>query len=317
MKGILLAGGRGSRLYPLTCVASKHLLCIYDKPMIYYPLSTLMHVGITEILIISTSHDIPLYQRLLGDGSHLGLKLEYAVQEKPEGIAQAFLIGESFIGNDSVCLILGDNIFYGHAINQVIKPTENHIDGAIVFGCWVKNPEQYGVIEFDGEHNVIGIEEKPKFPKSNFAVPGLYFYDNQVIEIAKNLKASGRGELEITDVNLNYMKRGQLRVKPMGRGITWLDTGTPEGLLDAANFVATIEKRQGLKIACLEEISYRLGYISREDIDKLIDEMPESDYRQYVQQLFKMEHLKAQTIPPSLMEHVKDQIELQNTKNVG
>lgn len=284
MKGILLAGGTGTRLYPLTSVASKHLMSVYDKPMIYYPLSTLMLAGIREIVIISTAHDIPLYQRLLGDGSQIGLSIEYIVQERPEGIAQAFILSETFIGTDSVCLILGDNVFYGHGLPDLVRKSSKLDQGAIIYGYWVKDPERYGVVEFDENHNVIGIEEKPKSPKSNFAVPGLYFYDNNVIKIAKSLEPSPRGELEITDVNIHYLSHNQLKVEPMGRGIAWLDTGTPASLIDAANFVATIERRQGLKIACIEEIAFRMGYITLEQLREAIDKMPKSEYRLYLEQ---------------------------------
>lgn len=289
MKGILLAGGSGSRLYPITSIASKHLMSVYDKPMIYYPLSALMMAGIREIMLISTPHDIPLYQRILGDGSHLGISIQYQIQEQPKGIAQAFLLAESFIQNDSVCLILGDNIFYGHGFSEMVNHHADLKEGAVIFGYWVKDPERYGVVEFDTQHNVIGIEEKPKHPKSNYAVPGLYFYDHHVVEIAKKLQPSARGELEITDVNNAYLERGHLRVELMGRGIAWLDTGTPSSLLDAANFVATIERRQGLKIACLEEIAYRMGYITIDELEKLVSQMQKSEYKQYVQWLWQEE----------------------------
>jgi glucose-1-phosphate thymidylyltransferase len=292
MKGILLVGGAGSRLYPITTVASKQLMSIYDKPMFYYPLSTLMMAGIKEIMLISTPHDIPIYQRLMGDGSHLGLKIEYKVQERPEGIAQAFLLADEFIGNDSVCLILGDNVFYGHGLSELVEGAANLEKGALIFGYWVKDPERYGVVEFDDKQNVIGIEEKPKMPKSNYAVPGLYFYDNQVVQIAKNLKPSARGELEITDVNMEYLKKRQLGVELMGRGYAWLDTGTPASLLDAANYVATIERRQGLKISCLEEVAYRMGYINIDELGTLIEKMPNSDYRLYLEDLWRDEVIR-------------------------
>ncbi|ATY83849.1 glucose-1-phosphate thymidylyltransferase [Kyrpidia spormannii] len=289
MKGILLAGGSGTRLHPMTSVASKHLMPVYDKPMIYYPLSTLLLAGIRDIVLISTPRDLPLYQRVLGDGSRLGIRLSYMEQERPAGIAQAFLIAESFIGNDSVCLILGDNIFYGHGLGEMVRRHTLLEHGAVIFGYWVKDPERYGVVEFDEDQRVVGLEEKPSQPKSNYAVSGLYFYDHEVVQIAKALKPSARGELEITDVNREYLRRGQLRVEIMGRGIAWLDTGTPPSLLDAANFVATVERRQGLKIACLEEIAYRVGYISLDDLEALIRDMPDTDYRGYLEYLWYTE----------------------------
>lgn len=281
-KGIILAGGAGTRLYPVTLVTSKHLLPIYDKPMVYYPLSTLMLAGIRDILIISTPEDTPKYKAILGDGSRLGLKFSYEVQEKPEGIAQAFIVGEEFIGTDKVCLILGDNILYGHGFPELLRGATRLREGAIVFGYRVKDPERYGVIEFDECGRAINIEEKPKQPRSNYAMPGIYFYDNKVVEIAKSLKPSARGELEITDVNMVYLKEGKLKVELVGRGIAWLDAGTPESLLEATNFIATIEKRQGLKIACIEEVAYRMGFINREDFERLIEETPKGAYKEYL-----------------------------------
>ncbi|MEZ7892937.1 MAG: glucose-1-phosphate thymidylyltransferase RfbA [Candidatus Wallbacteria bacterium] len=282
MKGIILAGGAGTRLHPITKIASKQLLPVYDKPMIYYPMSILMLAGINEILIISTPQDLPKFKELFGDGSHLGLKLSYAEQAEPKGIAQAFTLGENFIGKDNVCLILGDNIFYGYGLSGMLNDAAKIQEGGIVFGYYVKDPERYGVAEFDENYNVISIEEKPKNPKSNYAVTGLYFYDNSVINIAKNLKPSARGELEITDVNKEYLKMNKLKLKLMGRGIAWLDTGTHESLLEAGNFIATIEHRQGLKVACLEEIAYRKGYITKEQFVKLGESMKNNQYCQYI-----------------------------------
>lgn len=279
-KGIILAGGSGSRLYPVTQVACKQLLPVYDKPMIYYPLSTLMLFGITEILLISTPKDIPQFQSLLGNGNHLGLNFSYKIQEKPSGIAQAFIIGEEFIGNDNVVLILGDNIFYG--VYDFLRHARQFQGGALVFGYYVGDPQRYGVVEFDEAGRVVSIEEKPKQPKSNYAVTGLYIYDNRVAEIARSLKPSGRGELEITDVNKAYLEKGLLRVEKLGRGIAWLDTGTHESMLDAANFISTIEKRQGQKIACLEEIAYRMRFINRQQMAALLEKMAENDYKKYL-----------------------------------
>lgn len=279
-KGIILAGGSGSRLYPVTQVACKQLLPIYDKPMIYYPLSTLMLFGITEILLISTPKDIPQFQSLLGDGNHLGLNISYKIQEKPSGIAQAFIIGKEFIGSDNVVLILGDNIFYG--VYDFLRHARQFQGGALVFGYYVRDPQRYGVVEFDEMGQVVSIEEKPKQPKSNYAVTGLYIYDGKVTEIAGNLKPSGRGELEITDVNKAYLDMGLLRVEKLGRGIAWLDTGTHESMLDAANFISTIEKRQGQKIACIEEIAYRMRFINRRQVTALLGKMADNEYKKYL-----------------------------------
>lgn len=282
MKGIVLAGGSGTRLYPITRVVSKQLLPVYDKPMIYYPLSVLMLAGIRDILLISTPEDLPLFKRLLGDGSQIGISLSYAEQPRPEGLAQAFVIGKSFIGNDPVCLILGDNIFYGHNLSEILRRAVKQTHGGLIFGYLVKDPERYGVVEFDVEGRVIGIEEKPARPKSNYAVPGLYIYDNDVVRIAENLKPSARGELEITDVNLEYLGRGDLRVELLGRGFAWLDTGTHEALQQAASYVQAIQDRQGLKISCIEEIAYRLGYISRDQVKNLALDMMKNGYGKYL-----------------------------------
>ncbi len=284
-KGIVLAGGAGSRLYPLTLIASKQLQPVYDKPMIYYPLSTLMLAGIDDILIISTPQDTPRFEALLGDGSRFGIRLSYAVQAEPKGIAQAFLVGEEFINGDPVCLILGDNIFYGKMGLDAI--TNGFSDGAMVFGYPVHDPERYGVVAFDKDGKVLSIEEKPAQPKSHYAVPGLYLYDANIVEITKNLKPSARGELEITDVNLEYLRRGELRVEKLGRGIAWLDTGTHESLLEASHFIGTLEARQGLKIACLEEIALRKGFVDQARFEQIIQDTPKSGYRSYLETVLK------------------------------
>lgn len=282
MKGIILAGGLGTRLYPLTLALSKQILPVYDKPMIYYPMSVLMLAGIREILIISTPRDIIGFQELFGDGSRLGLIIDYKIQEEPKGLAQAFIIGEEFIGNDRVALVLGDNIFYGSGFQGVLRNAVEHENGATIFGYYVKDPKAYGVVAFKEDGTVTSIEEKPQNPKSNYAVPGLYFYDNEVINIAKNIKPSARGELEITEVNNQYLKKGALKVELLGRGMAWLDTGNHDALLEAANFVASIQKRQGLYIACLEEIAYKQKFISRDELLVLADTMKTTDYGRYL-----------------------------------
>lgn len=287
MKGIILAGGSGTRLYPITKGISKQLIPVYDKSMIYYPLSTLMLAGITDILVISTPEYTPLFEQLLGDGSDIGVSLTYKVQEKPNGLAEAFILGADFIGNDSVCLILGDNIYYGSGLSKLVQEAAEKIDGATVFGYHVNDPERFGVVEFDDDMKALSIEEKPENPKSNYAVTGLYFYDNTVVEKAKNLKPSNRGELEITDINKLYLDEGKLDVKLMGRGYAWLDTGTHDSMMEAASFIATIQKRQNLKVACLEEIAYRMGYISKEKLVELAQPMKKNDYGQYLLRLAK------------------------------
>jgi len=290
MKGIILSGGSGTRLFPITRVVSKQLLPVYDKPMVYYPLSVLMLAGIQEILVISTPEDLPLFQKLLGDGSQLGLSFSYEEQPRPEGLAQAFIIGRSFIGDDPVCLILGDNIFYGHNLTDTLRKALLLRKGGLIFGYMVRDPERYGVVEFDAHGSVISIEEKPKKPKSNYAVPGLYFYDNDVVNIASNLKPSARGEFEITDVNMAYLRRNELRVELLGRGFAWLDTGTHEALQQAASYVQVIQERQGLKISCIEEIAYRMGYISRDEVIRLASDMMKNEYGQYLMNIISDEN---------------------------
>ena len=282
MKGIILAGGSGTRLYPLTKAISKQIMPVYDKPMIYYPLSTLMLAGIREVLIISTPRDLPVFEDLLGDGSQLGMKFSYAIQEQPRGLADAFIIGEEFIGDDNVALVLGDNIFYGQSFSKLLKSVAEREEGATIFGYYVRDPREYGVVEFDENGMAVSIEEKPEHPKSNYAVPGLYFYDNDVVEIAKNVKPSARGEIEITSINNEYLRRGKLHVETMGRGFAWLDTGNHDALLDAADFVAAFQKRQGLYVSCIEEIAYKRGFIDREQLVKLAEPLMKTNYGKYL-----------------------------------
>ena len=292
MKGIILAGGAGTRLYPSTIACSKQILTVYDKPMIYYPLSTLMLAKIREVLIISTPRDVKVFEELLGDGSQLGMEITYTVQEAPRGLAEAFILGEKFIGNDHVCLVLGDNIFYGYGFSERLQRAASHQDGATIFGYHVSNPKDFGVVDFDSDGNVLSIEEKPQNPKSNYAVPGLYFYDNNVVEIAKNVKPSARGELEITSVNNAYLEQGKLKVELFGRGMAWLDTGTHRAMLDAANFIEAVQTRQGLYVACLEEIAYRNGFIDKAQLLKQADRFQKTEYGQYLYQFAETVKLK-------------------------
>lgn len=282
MKGIILAGGSGTRLYPLTKAISKQIMPVYDKPMIYYPLSTLMLAGIREILIISTPRDILVFEELLGNGEDIGLEITYAIQNEPKGLAEAFIIGESFIGDDNVALVLGDNIFYGQSFSDTLKKVSARREGATIFGYYVKDPSEYGVVECDEEWNALSLEEKPEKPKSNYAVPGLYFYDNEVVGIAKTIKPSARGELEITSINNEYLRRGKLKVQPLGRGFAWLDTGNPDALIDAANYIATIQKRQGLYVSCIEEIAFKKGFIDRQQLQKLAERLEKTSYGMYL-----------------------------------
>lgn len=289
MKGIILAGGAGTRLYPSTLAVSKQILTVYDKPMIYYPMSTLMLANIREVLIISTPRDVPVYKELFGDGSQLGMNIEYAVQDKPRGLADAFIIGEKFIGNDSVCLVLGDNIFYGYGFSERLHKAGSRESGATIFGYHVSNPKEFGVVEYDSDWNVLSIEEKPEVPKSNYAVPGLYFYDNDVIEIAKNVKPSARGEIEITSINNEYLRRGTLKVELFGRGMAWLDTGNHRAMLDAANFIEAVQTRQGLYVACLEEIAYNNGFITAQQLAEIGNKMKTTEYGQYLLKIAKQD----------------------------
>ena len=285
MKGIILAGGSGTRLYPLTKAISKQIIPVYDKPMIYYPLSTLMLAGIRDIMIISTPRDLPVFEELLGDGSQIGLNLVYKVQMEPRGLAEAFIIGEEFIGNENVALVLGDNIFYGQGFSDILSQVTSRKKGATIFGYYVMDPREYGVVEFDGDMNVLSIEEKPEKPKSNYAVPGLYFYDNDVVQIAKQIEPAARGELEITSINNEYLRRGTLKVQLLGRGFAWLDTGNPDALMEASNFIATIQKRQGLYASCIEEIAYKRGFINKERLAKLAESQIKTPYGQYLMRL--------------------------------
>lgn len=287
MKGIILAGGKGTRLYPMTISISKQILPIYDKPMVYYPLSVLLMAGIKEILLISTPRDIGLYKELLGDGSQIGISIQYAIQEEALGIGEAFIIGEEFIGNDSVCLVLGDNLFFGQAFSDILKKAASLEKGACILAYPIENPVDFGVVEFDENENVLSLEEKPEKPKSNYAVPGLYFYDNDVVEISKKMKPSGRGELEITDINMEYLRRNNLKAIPLGRGFAWLDTGTPSGMLNASNFVATVQERQGFYIACIEEIAWRQGFIDDEQLEKIGTKLKKVKYGKYLLNLLK------------------------------
>ncbi|MCI8654443.1 MAG: glucose-1-phosphate thymidylyltransferase RfbA [Clostridia bacterium] len=287
MKGIILAGGKGTRLYPMTISVSKQILPIYDKPMIYYPLSVLLMSGIKEILIISTPRDIKCYEELLGDGTKLGIRIEYKVQEKASGIGEAFILGEEFIGEDNVCLVLGDNVFFGQAFKDILNKASKLKEGGYIFAYPIENPVDFGVVEFDKDYNVISLEEKPEKPKSNYAIPGLYFYDNKVVEIAKNLKPSDRGELEITDINKAYLKNKKLKAIPLGRGFAWLDTGTPSGMLKASNFVSTVQERQGMYISCIEEIAWRQGFITDEQLEAIGKELQKVQYGQYLLNLLK------------------------------
>lgn len=291
MKGIILAGGAGTRLYPSTIAVSKQLLPIYDKPLLYYPLSMLMLARIRDILVISTPHDIKNYEKLLGDGSRIGLRIQYAVQETPRGLADAFIIGEEFIGNDSVCLVLGDNVFYGAAMSAILEQAKHSIEngGAAIFGCFIKNPQEFGVVEFDKNKKVISIEEKPRKPKSNYAVPGLYFYDNEVIQIAKNVKPSTRGEIEISSINSVYLEKGKLNITLMGRGVSWFDTGSPKGMYKASGFVKTIQEMQGFYISCIEEIAWRKHFIGDEQLKKCGEELKKTDYGKYLLSLLNNE----------------------------